>query len=303
MASKSDARPGVTRPRALAAAALATLLLAGCAGRRAYSAPEGMTAEPSPLEPTRHPRGALLALIDSGLDPRADARIAAALAPGARDGDLRDVSGHGTALARRALEVCRECRILPIAVTAEGPGITPPRLAAAITRALDGGARVINLSLGLDRGSAALRAAIARAADRGVPLVAAAGVGVPNPYRPRPLRELHPQSDPAVIVINSVTAEGAPNPDSNHGPEITVSVAARPEGAWGGSSLAAVEVSAALARELGRGEVRPRPDEVRRRLREAAEPLPGRDPRRVGAGRLEPLRFRWAPAIPGPELR
>jgi subtilisin family serine protease len=103
---------------------------------------------------------------------------------------------HGTAVAgvlhaRRggpAPGICPECPLLVRSIFSEDailaandgmPGASGPQLADALLEAVDAGARVINLSVGLteafSRADTAIDHALARAANRGVVVVAAAG--------------------------------------------------------------------------------------------------------------------------------
>lgn len=285
MASRSDSL----------AAVLLILSAVSC-----VSSPRGQVVTPQAIEPSEAspegPRpdpgpGPLVALIDSGLNPRADARFQGAagrIDPSASPGDLRDDSGHGTALARRILELCPRCRLLPIAVTREGPGITPQVLASAIDRARRAGARVINVSLGLDQGSSALERSVREASSAAIPVVVAAGVGIDNPFRPGKLSDLYPQAYRDTLVVAWVDSRGRPDPGANFGDRILAAVASRPAGEWSGSSVAAAELSGALARELGR---LPQPisiTELRARLTRRCRALAGADRSRVGCGTLEP---------------
>ena len=122
--------------------------------------------------------GTLVAVVDTGVDPAA-AGPAGRVLPGAdlvEPGDgTRDPSGHGTAVAAAVLERCPNCTILPVRVLSARGAAPWSRVAAGIVRAVDLGARVVNVSVAGPEGSAELRAAVAYAAERDVLVVAAAG--------------------------------------------------------------------------------------------------------------------------------
>ncbi|WP_019587812.1 S8 family serine peptidase [Deinococcus apachensis] len=83
--------------------------------------------------------------------------------------------GHGTAVAGLVAQVAPGAALLPIRVLdSEGQGTTD-QLAEAIALAVDEGANVINLSLGVQDASPAIDAAIRYAVSRGVEVVTAAG--------------------------------------------------------------------------------------------------------------------------------
>ena len=145
-------------------------------------------------------QGLTLAVIDTGLDadhPEFAGRIAAASTDAAGNRGFDDSDGHGTAVAGLAAAArdgqgmhgaAFEATIL--AVRADTPGscqseggsacaFSDANTAAAIDLAVQGGADIINLSLGrqaaLDDGDTLTFAALRRAADAGVVLVLPAG--------------------------------------------------------------------------------------------------------------------------------
>ena len=147
-------------------------------------------------------RGVTLAIVDTGIDPSNPefaGRISAASADVAGNRGITAEDDHGTQIALIAAAARNGSGILGIAFDAtiqalriDAPGscatqtasnpdsgckFTDDSIAAGINRAVDAGARVINLSIGGSNISANLRAAIARAATAGVVVVVAAGNG------------------------------------------------------------------------------------------------------------------------------
>ena len=141
-------------------------------------------------------RGVTLAIVDTGIDPTNPefaGRISAASADVAGNRGITAQDDHGTQIALIAAAARNGSGILGIAFDAtiqalriDSPGtcaqadgckFTDDTIAAGINRAVDAGARVINLSIGGSSINANLRAAIARAATAGVVVVVAAGNG------------------------------------------------------------------------------------------------------------------------------
>ncbi|MDP3677082.1 MAG: S8 family peptidase [Novosphingobium sp.] len=139
-------------------------------------------------------RGVTLAIVDTGIDlnnPEFAGRISSASADVAGSRTVAAEDGHGTQIALIAAAARNNSGILGIAFDAtiqvlrtDSPGtcaqsagckFTDDSIAAGINRAIDAGARVINLSIGGSNINATLRAAIARAASAGVVVVVAAG--------------------------------------------------------------------------------------------------------------------------------
>ena len=141
-------------------------------------------------------RGVTLAIVDSGIDgtnPEFAGRISSASADVAGNRGITAEDDHGTQIALIAAAARNNSGILGIAFDAtiqslrvdspgtcaqtEGCKFTDDAIAAGVNRAVDAGARVINLSIGGSSISATLRTAIARAASAGVVVVVAAGNG------------------------------------------------------------------------------------------------------------------------------
>jgi subtilisin family serine protease len=128
--------------------------------------------------------GVRVAVIDSGWDrSRADARVLPGIHVRADAGgidvgaDDRDRLGHGTAATGQVLALAPGAVILPVRVFGDALETSPAALVAAIDRAVQEGARVVNLSLGTARKDALrpLYAACERARRAGAIVVAAGG--------------------------------------------------------------------------------------------------------------------------------
>ena len=192
--------------------------------------------------------GVTLAIVDTGIDltnPEFAGRISAASADATGNG--RSVAGeddHGTQIALIAAAARNGSGILGIAfnatiqvLRADTPGScateTPSNpdtgckfsdnaIAAGVNRAVDAGARVINLSIGGSAINATLGAAIARAASAGVVVVVAAGNDgdstdpADNPNQPDPFASSTVSAGNAnVIIAGSVDANGVISDFSN----------------------------------------------------------------------------------------
>ncbi|OFZ19535.1 MAG: hypothetical protein A2X94_12605 [Bdellovibrionales bacterium GWB1_55_8] len=225
-----------------------------------------------------HHHSPVIAVIDSGLDLSKFPELKNRLAPGTRPEALTDSAGHGSEIASTAARLCEECKILPVKITEEGGSTQPDDLAAAIRFSAEMGARVINVSLGLHGNSAAvttLHEAVKAAAQSGILIVAAAGAGLANPFRPEPLSQIFPQAFSDVLVV------GSPDPLSNHGPEIDLAVKAK------SSSAAAAMVSGIAAKRILR-DWNVTPGRLRHGLRQQTTPITPFDFNRIGYGMLCP---------------
>ena len=140
-------------------------------------------------------RGVTLAIVDTGIDqtnPEFAGRISSASGDVTGGGrTIQAADDHGTQIALIAAAARNNSGILGIAFDAtiqvlrtDAPGtcgtaddckFTDDSIATGVNRAVDAGARVINLSIGGSNINANLRAAIARAATAGVVVVVAAG--------------------------------------------------------------------------------------------------------------------------------
>ena len=92
-----------------------------------------------------------------------------------------DTNGHGTQVAGVIAAnggirgVAPEARLLAYKVSEDGEGVSPDLIVRALRMAVDAGADIINISLGVNKTNAAIDAAVSEATRRGVLVVAAAG--------------------------------------------------------------------------------------------------------------------------------
>ncbi|MEV6850855.1 type VII secretion-associated serine protease mycosin [Actinoplanes sp. NPDC051411] len=259
---------------------------------------------PSQLATLATGAGVRVAVIDSGVDadtPALRGRVAAGADFLHHDPDGRqDCNGHGTEVASLIAGrpvgdsgfqgLAPGATIVPVRVTEEeddqGGGTSGDHasfadFADAIDWAVgEGRADVINLSLVTTEGDTPVRAAVARAVDKGVVVVAAAGNhGRPGDPNPTPF----PAAYPGVIGVGSVNSSGVRSDFSQHGDYVDVVAAgegvtaAAPGGGLdlgSGTSFAApfVAATAALIRQRFPDAT---PAEVARRIEATTDPAPG----------------------------
>jgi thermitase len=148
------------------------------------------------------------------------------------DPDPTDEVGHGThvtgVIAARGGRVpggvAPECRVMPVRVLAAmsrggervGAGLVE-NINAGIKFAIDHGAHVINMSLGVRRAGGGLphEEMIDYAARRGVTIVAAAGNDGQEEF-------YYPGAFPSVIAVGSMSPEGGVSEFSTFGPQVSV---------------------------------------------------------------------------------
>ena len=171
----------------------------------------------------------VVAVLDTGVNAAAP-DLAGVVRPGVDlvngGGTGNDDNGHGTAVAGviaalgnngiGGAGVCWKCSILPIKVMgADGNGDLAT-VAAGIVRAVDMGAKVIDLSLGGPAGEPTLQQAVAYAASKGVFVAAAAGnSGLAVPF--------YPANYPGVISVGGTDPRDSMYGWSEHGPWVRVS--------------------------------------------------------------------------------
>jgi subtilisin family serine protease len=184
---------------------------------------------PAVWDRTRGSARTLVAVLDTGAD-RTHPDVGSAIIGGVDvlggGSATADPAGHGTSVAgiiaartNNAVGeagVCWVCRILSVRILdAKGAG-TADVAAAGIVKAVDRGARVVNLSFGGPAQAQVLADAVAYAASKGAVLVAASGnQGVTTPT--------YPAAYPGVISVGGVNERGALYPWSNRGPWVRVS--------------------------------------------------------------------------------
>ncbi|WP_256252839.1 S8 family serine peptidase [Paenibacillus sp. UNC496MF] len=246
----------VVRPADAGADADAWLL--GLRGRPeiAYAQPVGavrmLAAEPAPNDPELPKQRYLaqigareawtkvhdqtdltIALIDTGVDLN-HPDLKNNLVPGTNlvspGKPPEDDNGHGTAVAgviagegnnkAGITGILWHARIMPVkALDADGYG-DEERLGEAITYAVDHGARILVLSVGLYRYSPYLKDVTAYAESKGALLVAASGNDGGTLEAKAKVK--YPAAYPTVLAVAGATASGAPETRSNAGPEIDV---------------------------------------------------------------------------------
>jgi len=144
-------------------------------------------------------------------------------APGAN----QDANGHGTHVAGivaaernkvGVVGVAYQAKIMPIKVmNSLGDGYDDA-IAAGIVWAADHGAKIINLSLGSDAGSAILRQAVAYAYNKGCLLVGASGNYDPDSQGNPGVS--YPGSDPYVLAVTATDKTDKVADYSGTGPEV-----------------------------------------------------------------------------------
>jgi subtilisin family serine protease len=143
-------------------------------------------------------KGVRIVVVDSGVNPRHShigGRIDGANIHRGEDGqvhrgpEFEDTSGHGTAIAAVIRHVAPEADLFALKIFNGALVTTPDVLEGALAYSLQAGARVVNLSLGMEAPQAAssLSGLCRDAARAGIILVASArngsrGAGVPASY-------------------------------------------------------------------------------------------------------------------------
>ena len=262
-------------------------------------------------------QGVIVAVVDSGVQathPDLAGQVDAGvdLTPGTDDGTAgrRDHDGHGTAMAAliaakgggptHAYGIAPGVRILPIRVIAAKE--TPPdKVGEGIRAAADRGAKVINVSLGVDgaiqqvpRDAQQLRDAVAYALAKDAVVVAAAGNTEAGDHQ-----VAWPAGIPGVIAVTGCDQQGQFWSGSVQGPEAALCAPAKDivsadspagYGRGNGTSEATAIVSGVVALVRARYPQLDAANVINRLIRTADDAGPtGRDPQ-YGFGRVNPLR-------------
>lgn len=171
----------------------------------------------------------LIGIVDSGIDvnhPDLKGKIAGVYNGADNNQDVEDVVGHGTHVAGIAAAathngigvagVAPDCGILAVKVSS-GQSTSPSTagIANGIMWAADNGARVINLSLGSRRESAAITEAVRYALSKDIVVVAASGNDSGRIMS-------YPAATQGVIAVGSTDASDSRSRFSNYGPWISV---------------------------------------------------------------------------------
>ncbi len=239
-----------------------------------------------------------VAVVDTGVDLK-HPDLAGRLVEGANILDSKqapqDDNGHGTAVAgviaaltgngEGIAGIAPNARIMPIkAVGMRGVG-EEEHLGQGIRHAVDQGADIVVLSLGLHLYSPYLAEIVAYAESKGVVLIAATG----NEGK----TVMYPAAYPTVVAVGGASLTNEYKALSNFGPEVDLIAPwfVYTTGNGGtyiykeGTSMAAPQVAGAVALLLGL-EPELTPGDVRERLRQAALPLDGGWNARTGYGLL-----------------
>jgi subtilisin family serine protease len=169
------------------------------------------------------------------------------------DGTIDEAVGHGTAVSGIILRLAPNVRLMPLRALDSDGQTTVFRVAKAIHLAVDGGSRVINVSLGTTADQEILRSAVAYAASSGAVIVSSSGNDA----------TLQPARFPAgygfasgVLSVAGVSDSSIVAPFSNYGPHVSLTApsvliaSTIPGGLFGkanGTSFGAPMVSAAVA--------------------------------------------------------
>ncbi|MEE1843167.1 type VII secretion-associated serine protease mycosin [Streptomyces sp. JV190] len=185
-------------------------------------------------------KGVVVAVIDTGVDPANPDLVGQVLKgrnlePDAAGDEHTDYDGHGTSMAgliagtgrsnggNGAFGLAPGAKILPIRMPESGVGATQAegdakfnRVApVAIRYAVERGAKVINISLGVEEGSQALTDAVKYALDNGSLVFAAAG----NSGDGANLLE-YPVGTPGVVGVGAIGHDAKKTDESQYGPQI-----------------------------------------------------------------------------------
>jgi len=250
--------------------------------------------------------GIVVAILDTGVDV-GHPQLAGRIAPGAADlvdddadpsdrpdgidsdgdGLVDEAVGHGTFIAGLVTTAAPEARVLPIRILdSDGVG-TAVDIARGVELAIERGARVINMSLGMGIESEVLEEVIdEHARDRGIVFVSSAGnAGVD--------RRQFPAGQGEVIGVAATTPADAKADFSNWGSWVSVSapgdglvslLPAAAMGRWSGTSFASALASAEAAILIAFAPFA-RSDEIRKAIEDSAVELA--DDRLGGAGRID----------------
>src|SRR5262249_43027988 len=205
---------------------------------------------------------------------------------------------HGTGMAgaipapQRLLGTAPAARLLPVAAlstTAPAAPKTPVHITTSRNRAVQEGARIINMSFAGPRDPSLARA-LRAAYDKGIVLIAAAGNA--GPKSP----PLFPGADPYVIAVTATDVNDKLFTGANRGKYISVAapgvdiLVPAPEGEYQistGTSVAAAEVSGIVALLLERNP-KLTPADIRRILTASAKRIaPGERDDNFGSGLID----------------
>lgn len=116
--------------------------------------------------------------------------------------------------------IAPNAEILPIRAAENVNEVDPAKLASGIRLAVDGGAKVVAVSLATPVPAAELRAAVDYAATRDVLVIAAADINMENGQTP------YPAAFPSVLAVSGIDETGAPIQKSNTPSPVTPALVA-----------------------------------------------------------------------------
>jgi thermitase len=169
--------------------------------------------------------------------------------------------GHGTSVAGIVLQIAPKVKLLPLRVLGSNGSGDVINVAAAINRAVDFGAKVINLSLGSDARSEAVATAIDAATAKGVFVISSSG-NTANQSITFPASQANLDTTTTGLFslsVGSVNALDQKSTFSSFGAALELvapgevvygPVPANRLGAWSGTSMSAPMASGALALAL-----------------------------------------------------
>ncbi|GIJ49687.1 hypothetical protein Val02_65730 [Virgisporangium aliadipatigenens] len=172
--------------------------------------------------------GVVVAVIDSGVRPHPDLDGQVLAGTDISDKDPSEDNGHGTVCAAliagrgpapgKILGIAPGAKILPVRIGNDGGGVAFLRHDEAVRWAVDHGAKVINMSIGvIGRGEATLADAVAYALDHDVVVVASSG------NKGADLDEIPaPANVPGVIAVGATGRDGNLWDGTVTGPELTL---------------------------------------------------------------------------------
>ncbi len=170
--------------------------------------------------------------------------------------------GHGTSVVGIILQIAPKAKILPLRVLGPDGSGDVLNVAAAINRAMQAGANIINLSLGSDTNSQAVNDAINAATLRGIFVISSSG-NTNNQNVTFPANQANLDTTLGgqfSLSVGSVDANDNKSAFSTYGTTLEVSapgeevfgpVPGNRQGAWSGTSMSAPMVSGSLALALG----------------------------------------------------
>ncbi|MBK8039722.1 MAG: S8 family serine peptidase [Verrucomicrobiaceae bacterium] len=177
---------------------------------------QGLDLIGAPANRTGWGAGVTVAVLDSGVVDHPSLQ-GAAITHLDLVNDGQDFHGHGTAMTSliagsdaKVSGVAPSAKILDVRVADPQGGSNTSLLSSGIVKAVEAGAKVINISLGSTQGSPVLDQAVAYALSRGVVIVAAAGNEQANMLS-------YPAALPGVVSVGAVDANGKQAWFSNSG--------------------------------------------------------------------------------------